>query len=338
MKNLDLSFFQEDCNICITGGSGFIGSNLIKILKKNSKKTKILNLDLIKPIKNSQVTHWHKCDLNNRKELVELICNFKPKYIIHLAADATMTGKNLEGDYKTNIVGVKNLIDAVRNLPEETFLIVASSQHVKKPGSFIYTNSLEYAPLGLYGQSKVITEELIKKANLKQNWFIVRPTLVWGPENIVMANTIFNYINKNIYFHPTNDNTVRSYGYVDNVCYQILRICALEFYKLDDRVFYLADSNLLQKEWIFLANKLMEKGETKTISKTFLKTLSYFGDFCRKVYPKFPVYTERFLNLTTSNPVPLDKTFYYLGMPPVGLYDAMENTTIWLKKYYSKKK
>ena len=150
-----------------------------------------------------------------------------------------------------------------------------------------------------------------------------------------MAHTIFNYINKNIYFHPTSDNTVRSYGYVENVCYQILRICSLESYESNDRVFYLADSNLLQKEWIALANKLMGKGETKTVSKTFLKTFSYFGDFIRKGYPKFPLYTERYLNLTTSNPVPLDKTFSYLGTPPIGLYDAMKKTTTWLKKYYS---
>ena len=151
-----------------------------------------------------------------------------------------------------------------------------------------------------------------------------------------MAESIFKYIKNNIYFHPRFDNTVRSYGYVDNVCYQILKLCTLDAKNIEDRVFYLADHNLLQKEWIYLAFKLLDKEKVQTIPKSILKILSYFGDFIRYILPNFPLYSERFLNLTTSNPVPLDKTYYYLGIPKIGLYQGMVTTVKWLRSYYSK--
>lgn len=333
MEFKDYSLLKKNSKVCITGGSGFIGSNLISIIQKISTNFEILNLDLNKPNYKTQVKYWKSCDINNLKILSSYIGDFKPDYIIHLAAEATMSGKTLE-DYKTNIQGVENLIKVVKKLPMQTSIIITSSQHVKKPGTFMYGNTNEYDPLGLYGKSKVITEELIKKADLKQNWFIVRPTLVWGPGNYIMAESIFKYIRNNLYFHPSSDNTVRSYGYVENVCYQILKLCTLQASKINERIFYLADNNLLQIEWIELASLLMGKDKPKTIDKSILYTASYCGEFVKKFYPKFPLYKERYKNLTTSNPVPLDNTFYHLGLPKIKLYDAMVATTNWLKSYY----
>ena len=335
--NIEKLPFISNKKYCITGGSGFIGSNLIRIIKKIAENSVILNVDKKKPIDKSQQEYWQECDLNNYKTTKEVICDFNPDYIIHLAADVTMDGKSLE-DYKTNTKGVENIINILGCLANNITLLVASTQHVKKPGSFIYTSKNKYSPLGLYGKSKVITEDLIKKSDLKQNWFIFRPTLIWGPGNLIMANTIFNYINKNIYYHPKKDNTVRSYGYIDNACNQILNLCTLDSKQIKNRVFYIADSNLLQLEWISLANRLMDKGELKTIPSSILKILSFFGDYLKHIYPKFPVYTERYLNLISSNPVPLDNTFFYLGTPEISLYEGMLNTTSWLKLYYSNKK
>ena len=329
------SLTDEPRRICITGGSGFIGSNLIKIIKDISKDSNILNLDIRKPRIKIQQKFWQNCNLKNKKELLKYICDFKPNYVIHLAADTTMTGKNLK-DYSTNIEGVDNLLYSIKNLPTNVSVIIASSQHVKKPGTFVYSDKKVYSPLGLYGKSKVITEDLVRNYNLKQNWFIIRPSLVWGPGNIVMADAIFKYINNNIYYHPKDDNTVRSYGYVDNVCNQILELCTLDSNLIDDRVFYLADHNILQKEWISLAVKLMGQGELKTIPKSLLETGSYFGEYLRKIYPKFPLYRERYLNLTTSNPIPLERTYAYLGIPQIGIYEGMVNTVKWLKDYYKK--
>ena len=335
MKKENYNFLLKDIKICITGGSGFIGSNLIRIILDINRKVNILNIDKNQPIENTKLAKWVNCDINHKEVLSKILLDFKPDYIIHLAADATMSGKSLD-DYKTNILGVENLIEAVRPLSNDTMLIVASSQHVKKPGSFIYSNANEYEPLGLYGESKMITEKLIKEAKLHQKWYIVRPTLVWGPGNYVMAEAIFKYIKKNLYFHPFNDNTVRSYGYIDNVCYQILKLCSLEYEMINEKTLYLADNNLLQREWLSIANALMGNGQLRTVPQYVLKGISSIGDYIKFFYPKFPLYTERFLNLTTSNPIPLETTFSLLGVPPIGIHQAMKTTINWINDYYKK--
>ena len=79
----------------------------------------------------------------------------------------------------------------------------------------------------------------------------------------------------------------------------------------------------------------MGKGKTKTIPKPLLYTASFFGDFIKNFYPRFPLYKERFYSLTTSKPVPLDNTYLHLGPPKVDLYDAMITTINWLESYYA---
>ena len=180
----------------------------------------------------------------------------------------------------------------------------------------------------------MITEQIILNSNLKQIFFIIRPTLVWGPYNYSMANTIFSYIRNNIYFHPSNDNTVRAYGYVDNLCDQILGLCFLDKNIEDFKILYLADHNLLQKEWINCASYHLLKSPIKTIPKLVLKSGSLIGDYIKYIYPKFPLYKERYQNLTTSNPVPLELSISVLGKPKINLNDAMKRTTSWLNKYY----
>ena len=318
----------------ITGGSGFIGSNLINVLYKTNNDIQIMNLDKRKP-RNNFKKNWLDADLNFKDSFYSELLNFNPDYIIHLAADTTMDGKNLD-DYKTNILGVRNLLDCCNKLSKKTFLIAASSQHVKKPGTFIYSNEEEYSPLGLYGESKVLTEKIILESNIKQNWLIIRPTLVWGPHNLVMANSILKYLHKGLYFHPNNDNTVRAYGFVENLSNQILDLLKLNYEDCKEKIIYLADHNMLQKEWLSMASDIMFNSSLKTISKNIIRLGSMSGEYIKKIYSGFPLYMERYRNLTTSNPVPLCSAFSLLGKPKIDIEVAMRKTGFWLKSYYKK--
>ena len=88
--------------ILITGGSGFIGTNLINLLQ-NQGGWIIINIDIHSPKIQSHHSIWKDLDLRNREELIGFIKSFQPEYVIHLAARTDLRGNKLE-DYAANSV------------------------------------------------------------------------------------------------------------------------------------------------------------------------------------------------------------------------------------------
>ena len=62
---------QKINKILITGGSGFIGTNLHIKLKKN-KQNKIINIDTKKPMESSLLDDWVVCDIRNHSKLKKI--------------------------------------------------------------------------------------------------------------------------------------------------------------------------------------------------------------------------------------------------------------------------
>ena len=80
--------------IIVTGGLGFIGSNLIELLLK--KRFKVLNIDKVsyssnffntKEFSKNKNYKFLKCDLLNKKKLLKILKSYKPNGIFNLAAE-----------------------------------------------------------------------------------------------------------------------------------------------------------------------------------------------------------------------------------------------------------
>ncbi|RYE18676.1 MAG: NAD(P)-dependent oxidoreductase [Sphingobacteriaceae bacterium] len=162
--------------IAVTGGSGFIGTNLISKFIKDGLT--VLNIDSKAPLNNKYNAYWKQVDILDYQTLEDVILSFNPDAIIHLAATTDLDGKSLEY-YNTNITGTGNLIKVASRLPSLKKVLFTSSMYVCQPG-YIPKGYDDYKPHTLYGQSKVQGELLVKNIQgASYDWLIVRPTSIW---------------------------------------------------------------------------------------------------------------------------------------------------------------
>ena len=160
--------------IIVTGGSGFIGSNLVNFLIK--KKYFVINLDkltyssntynvILRTKKNYKLI---KVDINNKKKLINIIKKFKPKAIFNLAAE-THVDRSIDGPknfIQTNIVGTFNILESLRFLSKKKIspkLIHISTDEVygdiNKGRS---DEKYQYKPSSPYSASKASADHLVK--------------------------------------------------------------------------------------------------------------------------------------------------------------------------------
>ncbi len=117
----------KDKKILITGGSGFIGTNLVNDLLL--VKAKIINLSNISPLDKNHNKFYKYCDILDFESLLKIYKSFLPQFCIHLAARTDLNGKNID-EYRANILGTKNLISAINETNCTERVIFASSRLV----------------------------------------------------------------------------------------------------------------------------------------------------------------------------------------------------------------
>ena len=116
--------------IIVTGGSGFIGSNLVNFLIK--KKYFVINIDKLTYSSNKLETNYRnkknykfiKLDINNKK-LTKIIQKYKPSAIFNLAAE-THVDRSIDKPKNfihTNIYGIFNLLESLRFLNKKKYLL-----------------------------------------------------------------------------------------------------------------------------------------------------------------------------------------------------------------------
>ena len=159
-------------NIIVTGGLGFIGSNLIDLLI--SKKYSVINLDKVsyssnfynlKEHKNNTKYKFIKCDLNSKK-VPNILLKYKPICIFNLAAE-THVDRSIDGPknfINSNVLGTFNLLEAFKTFSSKhnSKLVHISTDEVY--GDILKGRSDEnysYKPSSPYAASKAASDHLV---------------------------------------------------------------------------------------------------------------------------------------------------------------------------------
>lgn len=314
--------------ILITGGSGFIGTHLVETLLLNGSD--VLSLDWSEPKIEKHVKNWKKVDICDLEKLKEYILEFSPDYVIHLAARTDLRGLTLN-DYKANTDGVENLLIVLKTLPKLKKAIFASSMYVCRPG-YAPTNFDDYNPHTVYGESKVITEKIIKKSNPKYTWSIIRPTSIWGPYFGEPYDLFFKIVLSKKYFHLGEKACKKTYGYIDNAVFQILSILDISDDKVDGKTFYIGDYEPYDiTEW---ANEIAAYVNIKipSIPYFFFQIAAYFGDLLKKIGVAFPMTSFRLKNMTTDNIHDLKMIQEIAPSLPTLRSEGTKKTIDWVKR------
>jgi len=168
--------------VIVTGGAGFIGSNLILHLHEHEEEMEILNIDkltyasdisYLDSLKHSRRYHFKKMDLVERDAVRQIVQNFKPHGVFHLAAESHVDNsiKGPEPFVQSNVVGTFNLLEECRQLwfdeqnPMEghRFLHVSTDEvygSLGNEGSFKETTP--YAPNSPYSATKAGSDMLVR--------------------------------------------------------------------------------------------------------------------------------------------------------------------------------
>lgn len=313
--------------VLCTGGSGFIGTSLIDRLL--GERIEVINIDIKRPLQDSHLICWKQGDILNYDELNRLFEEFQPTHIVHLAARADIQGTSLE-DYQANTEGTSNVLEATRVTLSVERIIVTSTQFVHRP-EHLPDNDEDFEPYTVYGQSKIIAEQLTRSAGLGCVWTIIRPTVIWGPWHPVYPYELWQIIKKRQYLHPGKKPVIRSYGYVGNIVFQIQRILEAPSELVNRKVYYLGDMPMNQLDWVNSFSRVLTGQNVWVVPRSVLRALAVVGDALQVLGIKFPMHTARFRRMTEDYPTPMTSTIEAFGQLPYSLQDGVHETVQWLR-------
>ena len=227
--------------IIVTGGLGFIGSNLIKLLLK--KKYYVINIDKVTyssnfynttEFKNDKNYRFVKCDINSNK-IQKLFNKFKPLGIFNLAAE-THVDRSIDSPKSfidSNILGVFNILEIFRKFIKKN----ANSRLIHISTDEVYGDILKgrsdenypYRPSSPYAASKASSDHLVSSyiRTYKIPAIVTNCSNNYGPKQHpekLIPKVIYNILsNKKLPLYGKGTNS-REWIFVEDHCEALIKI------------------------------------------------------------------------------------------------------------------
>ncbi len=307
-------------NILVIGGSGFIGSHLVRILSGSGHSIFATYRSNKPDLENVQ---WRRFDIArpaaDYKRLTENMDT-----VIHLASIAhDVNGQHLADTYtKINVDGTRSILQGCSDNKIRRFIYLSSSKVLGNGGQGIpvFTDETSPVPDGIYGETKLQAEKLIEQHCQQEgiDFVILRPPLVYGP--CVKANflKLIQLVMRQVPLPFASIKNKRSFIYVENLCHAI-NAC-IESKRTINSAFLVSDSEIstpdLIKKIAQQANKRAVLLPVPPALLTGLATLFNKQSSLGRLTDSFVVDSSRFRQLLN-------------WQPPISMQAGLKSTVNW---------
>ncbi|MBO7672097.1 NAD-dependent epimerase/dehydratase family protein [bacterium] len=227
--------------IAVTGANGFVGSYVTEALLRDGAEVLAINGPGLE-IKNKNVKNCY-ADILNLDDIKSAFKEFQPDSIIHLAAIAAPTFKDLAKLYDINVHGSENIMDAAKEVCKQgTRLVLVSTAGIYGDSGKEYTDeNSPYNPQNHYSYSKMVMEFLSRNYRDDLDIKIVRPFNFIGKGqsvNFIVSKFVKAFQEKEPVLKVGNIKTQRDYIDIsfgawalakiatnDDVKYDVINVC-----------------------------------------------------------------------------------------------------------------
>jgi UDP-glucose 4-epimerase len=224
----------------VTGGAGFIGSNLVDVLLESGHHVVVIDdlssgkIEYLHPL-----AKFYHMDINAR-EVEKVFAEEKFDYVFHLAAqiDVRISVANPELDINNNILGAVNILQNCRKYQVAKIIFTSSGGAIYGDAEIIPTpENYSPAPVSPYGINKLAFENYLYFYHkvYNQRYVALRLANVYGPRQYkggeagVVSIFINNALNDRKSIINGDGTQTRDYVFVADVVAALLKAAEADF-------------------------------------------------------------------------------------------------------------
>ncbi len=165
-------------NVLITGVAGFTGRYVADLMRQVGYAVSgLVHQNAAAGTTQEGTGVLYPCDLSDASGLIRVLEKAKPDYVVHLAGVAFAAHNDIEAFYKTNVVGTRNLLDALvqTKMPVQSVIVASSANIYGQTEKASLDEETPPAPTNDYGISKLASEHVARLYSDRLPIIVTRP-------------------------------------------------------------------------------------------------------------------------------------------------------------------